>query len=331
MKSNYPLISVVVACWNVEKYIQNCLNSILTQTYANLEILVVDDCSTDSTLAILKTFEQKDERIHVISRHKNGGLSECRNSGILAATGELLAFVDGDDALAPNAYEEIVKNYDPSIDVYWFGTKIVYEANKDLKTSDDQYYRIKNDGLHQIGRNALLDYDCSACNKVFKRALVEKEYFFSSRFYEDALFFMKFFAFPRKIFFIKKELYIYYRRQSSIMANTFQKKEGVAIHHLYILDDLYDFWTKKGLLPENRIEFQKIVLSFFSFAYKFSPTFERARVLSEMISRLRKWNIGFESSPILDYLYNGKYFISFNPLQQDDNKLPSILPPPPQR
>lgn len=139
---------------------------------------------------------------------------------------------------------------------------------------------------------------------------------------------MKFFAFPRKIFFIKKELYIYYRRQSSIMANTFQKKEGVAIHHLYILDDLYDFWTKKGLLPENRIEFQKIVLSFFSFAYKFSPTFERARVVSEMISRLRKWNIGFESSPILDYLYNGKYFISFNPLQQDDNKLPSILPPP---
>lgn len=204
-----PLISVVVPCCNVEKYVAKCIESILAQTYRNLEILLVDDCSTDATLSILRSYEGKDRRIRVIARNQNGGRSECRNSGILEASGDLIAFVDGDDTLEPNAYQTIVDRYDPSIDVYWFGIKIIYESNLELKKSDDNYYRVRHSGLHAVGREDLLDYDCSVCNKVFRRSVLGEEFLFKGLYYEDALFFMKFFAFPRKIYFFpEKDLFL---------------------------------------------------------------------------------------------------------------------------
>lgn len=323
-----PLISVVVACWNVEKYINNCIRSILSQSYKNLEILLVDDCSTDSTLQILQSYALIDKRVRVIQRETNGGLSECRNSGILASTGDLIAFVDGDDALKSNTYEEIIKNYDPSIDVYWFGTEIIYEGNIERKAFDEEYYRIKSSGIGSISREELLNYDCSAVNKVFSRPLLEDQYLFRGRYFEDALFYMKFFATPRKILFIPRKLYIYYRRHESIMASTFQRKEGVAINHLFILDDIYEFWKNKGFLKDSRISFQKISLVFFSFAYRFSPPFETARVIWEMTTRLRKWNIGCESDPLLDHLYHGQYTFLLTNKINNENPLPSHPLPP---
>ena len=201
---NLPRISVVVACWNVEKYIANCVDSILSQTYGNIEIILVDDCSSDGTLSILNEYALKDTRIVVVQRNKNGGRSECRNSGIAKATGDLISFVDGDDALEKNAYQEIIDHYDDSVDVYWFGINVIYEANEELRASDDSYYKVYHSGIHQIRRESLLEFDCSVCNKVFKRKFFEQEFKFKGLYYEDALFFMKFFALSRKVFFIQK-------------------------------------------------------------------------------------------------------------------------------
>ena len=326
-----PLISVVVPCWNVEKYAAKCVESLLAQTYRNLEILLVDDCSTDSTLSILKSLAMRDDRIRVIARESNGGLGTCRNSGIQAARGDLISFIDGDDTLAPDAYEQIALQYDPAIDVYWFGMNIIYESNHELQKSDEGYYRIRHEGLHSIPHEDLLDYDCSACNKVFKRELLVGDYLFKGSYYEDALFFMKFFASPRKIFFIKKKLYNYYRHPTSIMASTFNGKEGLAIHHLFILDDIRDFWLRKGFLPASRIAFQRIVIAFFWFAYEHSLPFERARVVAEMVDRVRKWNIGSEANPVLDFLRKGEYTVTFGPTppKAEPTKTAAVISMPP--
>ena len=323
-----PLISVIVPCCNVERYAEKCINSIISQTYKNIEIILVDDCSTDSTLSILKKFENKDSRVRVVERIKNEGRSECRNSGIRVATGDLLAFVDGDDTLESNAFEKIANRYDPSIDVYWYGIKIVYESNFDLKKSDESYYHIRHRGAKEIKRDDLLDYDCSVCNKVFRRELIKGDFYFKGSYYEDALFFMKFFAQRRKIFFIPEQLYTYYRHPVSIMASTFGKKEGLAINHLLILDDIYDFWSKHGFLTESRIAFQRIAISFFWFAYEHSQPFERARVVAEMVSRLREWNIGSEANPVLEYIRSGTFYISFGPQLEHPRTSPVITMPP---
>lgn len=308
-----PLISIVVPCWNIENYISKCIVSILNQSYKNLEIIFVDDKSTDSTISIIKSFASNEKRIRIIERETNGGLGECRNSGILAATGELITFVDGDDELAPNTYEEVIKHYDPTIDVYWFGTRIIYDNNHnhEFKESDLNYYTIKHSGLYSISPEHLTEYDCSAWNKVYKRSLINNDFLFQGRYFEDACFFMRFFALPRNIFFINKQLYIYHRRTSSIMSNTFAKKEGYAIHHIYILDSIRNFWINSNLLPKHRKSFQRIVLDFFRFAYRFSPAYDRARVVNEMAVRLRQWDIGSEISPLLDEIRLGKYEIIF--------------------
>ncbi|WP_201529335.1 glycosyltransferase family 2 protein [Psychrobacter frigidicola] len=102
-----PLISIIVPVYNVELYIDACLDSIKQQTYKNIEIIVVEDCSTDSSMQVLQ-FHLKDERVKLIQHERNSGLSAARNTGIEAATGEYMMFVDSDDIIDLNLVESCV-------------------------------------------------------------------------------------------------------------------------------------------------------------------------------------------------------------------------------
>jgi len=104
---NNPLISVIVPVYKIESYIEICIDSLLNQTYRNLEILLIDDGSPDSCGEICEQYAKIDPRIRVI--HKlNGGLSDARNYGIKEAKGELLSFIDGDDYIDKHFYEILV-------------------------------------------------------------------------------------------------------------------------------------------------------------------------------------------------------------------------------
>lgn len=102
------LVSVIVPAYNIEKYISRCLDSIIVQTYKNLEIIVVDDGSKDKTVEILDNYEKKDSRVKIIHK-ENGGVSSARNKGLDIAKGDYIGFVDGDDSIEPNMYEILVK------------------------------------------------------------------------------------------------------------------------------------------------------------------------------------------------------------------------------
>lgn len=108
MKREKIKISVIVPVYNVEDYIRECLDSIINQTYRNLEIILVDDGSTDNSGTICDEYGKKDQRITVIHK-ENGGLVSARKVGVMAATGEYVTFVDSDDWIVENAYEEIEK------------------------------------------------------------------------------------------------------------------------------------------------------------------------------------------------------------------------------
>ncbi|OZG57216.1 glycosyl transferase family 2 [Bifidobacterium tissieri] len=122
-----PLISVVVPVYKVERYLDDCLRSIVAQTYRNLEIIVVDDGSPDGCPAICDAWEKKDPRIRVI--HKpNGGLSSARNAGLDVIQGDVVGFVDSDDEIEPDMYEHMIKTmHDADADVVMCGTRTMNE------------------------------------------------------------------------------------------------------------------------------------------------------------------------------------------------------------
>ena len=103
------LISVIVPIYRVEKYVEQCIQSICNQTYRNLEIILVDDGSDDECPQICDRYAQRDERIKVIHK-ENGGLDSARKVGILAATGKYIGYVDGDDWIEPEMYEKLLES-----------------------------------------------------------------------------------------------------------------------------------------------------------------------------------------------------------------------------
>jgi glycosyltransferase involved in cell wall biosynthesis len=115
-----PLISVVLPVYNVEQYIEECMNSILNQTFQDFEILVIDDCSTDNTLNIIKSFN--DKRIVIIEKEKNKGLIDSLNIGFKAAKGKYIARVDGDDINALERFEKQVKFLEENTDIQACGS-----------------------------------------------------------------------------------------------------------------------------------------------------------------------------------------------------------------
>ncbi|WP_179009489.1 glycosyltransferase family 2 protein [Winogradskyella forsetii] len=106
MSLNKPLVSIVTACYNSEKYISDTINSVLNQTYQNWELLLVDDCSTDASISIIRSFEKADKRIKVYKLTENSGPAVTRNKAIKEAKGRFIAFLDSDDRWLPDKLEK---------------------------------------------------------------------------------------------------------------------------------------------------------------------------------------------------------------------------------
>ena len=125
------LITIAVAVYNTEKFLKDCMDSVVNQTYQNLEIICVNDCSTDKSLEILEEYAAKDKRIKIITNEKNSGLGVTRNVGIDAAHGEYILFIDSDDWLDLTACEKLItKAKEGDSDVVFFS---IYVINKNEK------------------------------------------------------------------------------------------------------------------------------------------------------------------------------------------------------
>ena len=123
--------SIIVAAYNVERYIGECLESLKAQTFGDFECVVVNDCSQDGTLAAIEGAVSGDARFSVLTLPQNSGLSAARNAGIAAAQGEFLMFLDGDDYYAGGALERLAARIDADkLDMLYFGAASFYESRK---------------------------------------------------------------------------------------------------------------------------------------------------------------------------------------------------------
>lgn len=125
---NNHLVSIIIAAYNAEPFIAKCLDSVLNQTYMNLEIVIIDDASTDATLSIIENYSAKDPRIVFTSLKFNSGTPAARNRGYEICTGEYIASVDADDTIAPDTVERCVEELanDPELDLITFKMMMVY-------------------------------------------------------------------------------------------------------------------------------------------------------------------------------------------------------------
>lgn len=228
-------ISVIIPVYNVEKYIEECLNSILCQSIKDTEIICINDGSTDRSYEILKRYEELYPQIKVISQ-ENKGLSEARNAGINMAQGAYLCFVDSDDMLTQDALnvirDEILKHED--VPVFSYETKtLLYKEGIEKNPSMEAYYKIcgRYDNIYN-GRDLFVelidndDFVESACLLVVKRTWLEEKKirFLSNALFEDSWFSLACYFEADKMYHINKGLYIYRIRSNSIMtANKYRK------------------------------------------------------------------------------------------------------------
>ncbi|NMM95239.1 glycosyltransferase family 2 protein [Bifidobacterium oedipodis] len=173
LKKTSPLISVIVPVYKVEAYLDRCVQSIINQTYSNMEIFLVDDGSPDSCPCICEKWAKKDNRIHVI--HKtNGGLASARNAGLDACTGSYIGFVDSDDYIEPDMYATLMKNiqsFDAELSI--IGVKRVYEDGK-VHAIGPKIGPIAMDSAEAFRYINLPGYfDVAAWNKLASRTLFE--------------------------------------------------------------------------------------------------------------------------------------------------------------
>ncbi len=221
-----PLISVIVPVYGVEQYLNKCVESIVNQTYENLEIFLVDDGSPDNCPTMCDEWAKKDKRIRVIHQ-KNGGLSCARNTGIEQATGDYISFVDSDDWIALECYEKIMTVFqNQSCQMVIFNCNRINEMGEVFTVTE----KVEKEGLlsqeqalKELVKGNLNNY---AVNKVCKKELFSDVRFPVGRAWEDMATAYKLFLQCEKIYYLSEPFYFYYTRRNSISKKISDKALG---------------------------------------------------------------------------------------------------------
>lgn len=210
------LISVIVPIYNVEKYIHKCVDSIINQTYKNLEIILVDDGSPDNCGKICDEYAEKDSRIKVIHK-ENGGVAEARNTGLDNAKGEWIAFIDSDDWIDNDYYETLQKNITDDIDCIIFGYRVVGEEKIDIKTPDRNKIAVCSDNFEGILGLVENGFFGLTFTKIIKRDTIDNIRFKNISLREDFCFMYECMKHIEKIQLLDYSGYNYYQNENSIL------------------------------------------------------------------------------------------------------------------
>lgn len=223
------LVSIIVPIYNVEPFLERCINSLLSQTYTNLEIILVDDGSPDNCPQICDDYACLDERIKVI--HKtNGGLSDARNAGLKIATGEKIAFVDSDDWVAPYYIEVMIRAMEETssdiVECNYMrtdGNEEIMKPHNDVRstvysTTEAMRHLIQDLILHQI-----------VWNKLYKKSVISDVVFPLGKYNEDEFWTYQVFGKAKKIAKVENVLYYYFQNSDSIMGQGYKIKRLDAI------------------------------------------------------------------------------------------------------
>lgn len=289
-----PLISVIVPIYKVEEYLRECIDSILNQTYQNLEIILVNDGSPDSCGQICEEYAKQDDRIVVIHK-ENGGLSDARNAGLDICKGEYISFVDSDDRIHPQFIEILYQNLVENKAEISIVSLLKFNKNSDI-------YICNNSKLTEFSKNQIFDnlYDNSYCpnlvvawNKLYKKDLFDKIRYPKGRVHEDEFVIHHIYGKCSKIILSFNQLYYYRQRPKSIMSNFSEKK------YLDFIDAMHD-----RILFSDHLKNDELKKETLNNILKYNiNNFSKSNFHSRIKSYLREHFI-----VVIIFLYNTRHF-----------------------
>jgi len=240
-----PKVSVIVPIYNVEKYLEKCINSLLSQTLEDIQIILVNDGSKDNSGNIAREYEKNNKNRIIYVEKENGGLSDARNYGLKYATGDFVAFLDSDDYIEKNAYEEM---YNKAIEenADYVECDFIWEFPNKIRVDKQYPYKNKKEMLSFVR--------VVAWNKLIKRQLIidNNLEFPKGLRYEDVEFTYKLIPFVNKFAYVDKPFIHYVQREGSI-ANV-QNERTAEI--FTVLDNVIEFYKKNNIYEEYRNELE---------------------------------------------------------------------------
>lgn len=246
-----PEVSVIVPVYNVEKYLEKCLNSLVNQTLENIEIIIVNDGTKDNSEEIIKKFIEKYPQKIVYLKKENGGLSDARNFGIPYAKGEYIAFLDSDDYVEKDIYKEMYE--------------LAKKENSDMVECDFlwEYPDKTREDIGQVynGKKEMLEkVRVVAWNKLIRRSIIEKAQiqFPKGLRYEDVEFTYKLIPYLNKVSFLKKPYIHYIQRENSIINVQNERTKEI----FTVLDNVITYYTENNFYDEYKEELEYVYTRF---------------------------------------------------------------------
>ena len=320
---NNLYFSIIVPVYNTEKYLRRCLDSLVNQTFNDIEIIIVNDCSQGNCKEIIEEYQKKDNRIKYIEHSENKSLLQARKTGNIASTGKYIMYVDSDDEIEINACEEIfnvIKNED--YDIVSFGTKVISNDKTKFIQWALSTNRFKIDSKFLLCEVINQKISHNMWNKVFHRRIIEKVIENISDIQimnaEDMLQCLIAFYFAKSYKVIQKHLYIYYADIGLSNKNTNEidtnKYDYLCRSTKIALDEFYNFLVKVKSNIAYGFLFSKIYYN------QYNYLFEKIKNNNEeYIKIIEKY---FDKSIINQYLHLQKYNeIEINELEYINHKL----------
>ena len=255
-------VSIIVPIYNVSKYIEQCLNSLINQTLHNIEIILVDDCGSDDSISKAEQFAHEDKRLKIIHNQGNQGLSESRNHGLKYAKGEYVAFLDSDDFVDIEYYQMLynaAKNYDA--DIAYSDVAFYYSENNINYNGwfHERLFLNKPELIISIDDRKSIICSCCCWNKLYRRKFVEKYNFcFPKRLYiEDIPYTIFSVMLANKLVGVNDVNVFYRQRQDSIMSTAKKDRKSFDIFAIFkFIDNLFSEYSKYCLDADK---YQKIL------------------------------------------------------------------------
>lgn len=216
--SNSPLVSIIVPIYNSEKQLRRCIDSLLSQDYSKIEVLLINDGSTDNSLSIAEEYKSKDCRIKVLSQN-NYGVSRARNLGLSNVYGEYICFVDSDDYVETNYIVNFINGLRDGVDLVFQGLNEIHLDKSIRKIIPTQaYYSFTNvlDGISDINRHKMFGY---VCNKLYKTSIIKEnniQFREDINLSEDRIFALQYLRYVRNMQVVAASAYNYELQESGL-------------------------------------------------------------------------------------------------------------------
>ncbi|MDR1712880.1 MAG: glycosyltransferase [Coriobacteriales bacterium] len=266
--SRSPLVSIIVPVYNVEPYLRDCLDSLINQTLKRIEIICINDGSSDGSGAILAEYAARDPRVVVLTQ-ENQGQAVARNRGLDRASAPYIMSCDSDDTFAPQMCEKMLATLQHTdVDAVFCDWNLIYDIPEELKHDVDEYSRLKFFGRVQLSLDELVNTDVSLCNKIFKKEIIDRMDIRlpEGLLFEDAYFFDAYMTAANYVYYLHEPLYNYLRREQSTMSDSFSKG-GKAADYLEIAFRIHAHYARHNLQERFRDFFWHRFLQCFAFSY----------------------------------------------------------------